>query len=160
MSRGRPRSSIVGMRPLLLITSLAVFLGVAAPAAQATFPGPDGRIAYAQYTGVADIADLYTARPDGSDPQYVAADGWDSSWSADGRLIFNQNTGAPGGESYNLFVQDPGGTIHQITDEPYWHGTPAYSPAARRSYSRATSANIPRRRGSTSATPTARIAGA
>jgi Tol biopolymer transport system component len=128
MSRGRPRSSIVGMRPLLLITSLAVFLGVAAPAAQATFPGPDGRIAYAQYTGVADIADLYTARPDGSDPRYVAADAWDSSWSADGRLIFNQNTGAPGGESYDLFVQDPGGTIHQITDEPYWHGTPAYSP--------------------------------
>jgi dipeptidyl aminopeptidase/acylaminoacyl peptidase len=121
------------MRRLLLITTLAAaFAAAAAPAARATFHGPDGRIAYTRFTGVSDLADLYTARPDGSGAQLVATDAWNSNWSADGRLIYNQETGAPDEELFNLFVRDPDGTTHQLTDEPFWHGSPAFSPGGSR----------------------------
>jgi Tol biopolymer transport system component len=118
-----------GMRPILHIITLAAAVTAAAtPSAQAAFPGKDGRIAYVRFTGVADIADLYTDRPDGSDPEFIAPDAWDSAWSADGRLVYTRNTGEPGGESYNLFIRDPDGTTAQVTDEPFWHGSPAFSP--------------------------------
>jgi hypothetical protein len=103
---------------LLLITSLAVVPGRGGAGGASHVPGSRRPHRLRAVHGVADIADLYTARPDGSDPQHVAADAWDSSWSADGRLIFNQNTGAPGGESYNLFVQDPAGRSNRSPTSP------------------------------------------
>lgn len=120
--------------PRLLRTTLVIVAWAAAlaPCARAAFPGPDGRIAYARFTGVADVADLYTARPDGSDAQLVDTDAWNSNWAADGRLVYNRETGAPGEGLFNLFVRDPDGITHQITDEPFWHGSPAFSPGGSR----------------------------
>jgi hypothetical protein len=77
-------------RPALILTLAAACAAIAAPAAQATFPGSDGRISYARFTGVEDLADLYTAQPDGSDRQLVATDAWNSNWAADGRLVYNR----------------------------------------------------------------------
>jgi Tol biopolymer transport system component len=47
--------------------------------------------------------------------------------AANDRLVYNRETAAPDEGLVNLFAWDPDGT-HQGTDEPFWHGSPAFSP--------------------------------
>jgi hypothetical protein len=130
-----------------------------ASSARAAFPGPDERIAYARFTGIADLADLYTALPDGSDAPLVAADAWNSNWAANGRLVYNRETAAPDEGLFNLFVWDPDGTTHQVTDEPFWHGSPAFSPDGSRIVFETDLGDYPAREGRSRSTPTARTGG-
>ena len=57
-----------------------------APAAQATFPGQNGKIAFATSDGVF-TTNVYTINPDGSDLKQVAAHAEYPAWSADGRRL-------------------------------------------------------------------------
>jgi Tol biopolymer transport system component len=55
-------------------------------AAQATFPGQNGKIAFAASDGVF-TTNVYTINPDGSDLTQVAADAVYPAWSADGQRL-------------------------------------------------------------------------
>ncbi len=122
-------------------TWLAVVLGLlvlgTSPTARATFPGPDGRIAFSygdQFPG-GDLgfhSDIYTIRPNGShlqrlthvpDPAAAAL----PSWSPDGsKIAFESNVSG----NYEIWVMDSDGRHKtQITDEPrFEHLTPSWSP--------------------------------
>ena len=56
------------------------------PAAQASFPGQNGKIAFAASDGVF-TTNVHTINPDGSDLRQVAADAEYPAWSADGRRL-------------------------------------------------------------------------
>jgi Tol biopolymer transport system component len=110
-----------------ILTLMAMFVLLLVAPAAATFSGPDGRVAYNQFTGVADIADLFLANADGSDPEWVAADAWKSNWSGAGDLVYmRRTTDAP--DAYNIFLRRPSGATAQITSGEFWHGSPAFSP--------------------------------
>jgi WD40-like Beta Propeller Repeat len=112
-------------RGLFLSAALAIALsGVAvAPAAQAAFPGQNGRIAYVTTAG--DHKAIYTVDAQGADPQPLidlgsGRDAINPAWSWDGQSIAFAGQTSPGG----LFViyvanADGTGTPQQITDR-YW----------------------------------------
>jgi WD40-like Beta Propeller Repeat len=112
-------------RGLFLSAALAIALsGVAvAPAAQAAFPGQNGRIAYVTTAG--DHKAIYTVDAQGADPQPLidlgsGRDAINPAWSWDGQSIAFAGQTSPGG----LFViyvanADGTGTPQQIT-EGYW----------------------------------------
>jgi TolB protein len=117
-------------RLLLIIIALGIgVVGLAAPA-QATFPGPNGRIAYHAFdpnTGLAFA--LYTANPDGSHVTEVARVpmvGF-SNWSADGKHLSYDYFDADGNEQIATTNPDGEGT-HTLTSGPVIHEAPAFSP--------------------------------
>ena len=89
-------------------------------AAQATFPGKNGKIAFA--TGGGAIA---TMRPDGSRVRYLGR-GSDPAWSADGRLIaFARNNG---GQSDLYTMRADGSGVRRLTATPQWYESqPSFS---------------------------------
>jgi len=93
--------------PKLRLTALAAAAASAAalataPAAHATYPGREGRIAFAP-GAFPSPAELFTVEPDGSDRRSVVAGARDAAWSADGgTLAWSTSDG--------LFVSRPDGT--------------------------------------------------
>jgi TolB protein len=108
---------------LLLTAGLAA--AAAAPAG-ATLPGPNGRIAFAQLADPATgTYQLYTANSDGSDQQAVEYDAQESSWSSDGRLVYDHLTS---NDTVDLFVLEPDRTKRQITHDAGINVSPGFSP--------------------------------
>src|SRR5688500_1661792 len=67
------------------LLAAALLLSVV-PSARASFPGQNGKIAFAASDGVF-TTNVYTINPDGSDLRQVAADAQYPAWSADGRRL-------------------------------------------------------------------------
>jgi Tol biopolymer transport system component len=98
----------------------------------ATFPGANGRIAYAFY-GPSDPHGIFTVLPDGSGVQQLTDGGSYPSWSADGGLIaFTRSDG----EAAQIWTMHADGTHErQVTDDADGGGgkaNPGFSPSGRR----------------------------
>ena len=74
------------LRGTLLAAATVTATLAAAPAAHATYPGREGRLAFAPGSFSAP-AQLFTAQPDGSDLRKVVDGARLSAWSADGRTL-------------------------------------------------------------------------
>src|SRR5262245_60619149 len=119
------------------IGSIAVLLG--AQAAYATYPGRNGRIAYAQDRG--NGAEIYTMRPNGAD-RVRLTDGdrsaWFPSWSPDGtRIVYElQIAGDDCGGSVELVNADGSGMTDLTSVSPRFADAcaqgPSFTPDGRR----------------------------
>jgi Tol biopolymer transport system component len=122
-----------GIRLVAFLSALSVsallFLG--ATPATATFPGPDGRIAF----GYANSPNIFTMNPDGSDVRQLTFLSSDQrfavrqSWSPDGtKLAFEERDGAP---TFNeIYVMNADGSDQHLlfSDPSYFDFAPNYSP--------------------------------
>jgi Tol biopolymer transport system component len=104
-------------RVVLALTIVAAFQLLVAAAADAAFPGDNGRIAFSNE--VAGSIDIYSIAPDGSELQRLTdSPGRDiePAWSADGRRIaFASNRGGAFGE-FDIYVMNADGSNEtQIT---------------------------------------------
>jgi TolB protein len=92
----------------------------------ATFPGANGRIAYARGTGIQTIL------PDGSKNRGLAR-GSEPSWSADGRsMVFTRTVGGTDGPSDVFSMRANGSDVHRITHTGASESAPAYAPGGKR----------------------------
>jgi TolB protein len=122
------RSRVVGALSALAL----VMLAGAAPAA-ATFPGPNGRIAFADYVS----GQIYAINPDGSALEQLTNTGPrkgadEPSWSADGeRLLFERFN--VDGESRIWVMRADGSHQRKVASETegFSDRTPAYTPDGR-----------------------------
>ena len=116
-----PRAAWIAVGALIGLMALPATAG-------ATFPGDNGLIAF-QDDGSGGI---YTIRPDGSDRTRVDGDGWEPSWSANGRRIAFVKHAGPGGDT-DVFTMKPNGSDKQpITRTRRWEWEPAFSPNGQR----------------------------
>jgi len=115
-------------RHLLIATTLCAVLTISALPASATFPGKNGRIAFARFdSGIGDF-DIYTANPDGSDVQQLTfVPSFFSDWRADGKRIAFDFIDSDGNEQ--VATINPDGTdVQQITFGAGIHEVPSWSP--------------------------------
>jgi Tol biopolymer transport system component len=82
---GRPDIGFIGDRAGCVAVLVAALLLSIVPAAQATFPGQNGRIAFTKFDGI--HLSIYTITPDGSDLRQVVTGAEGPAWSADGRKL-------------------------------------------------------------------------
>jgi Tol biopolymer transport system component len=112
------RSRLIGV----LIAAAAALVMIAAPAAQATFPGPNGRIAFVDFNS----EQVYAVNPDGSalvqlthtDPGRATDH---PSWSADSeQLLFTLFRSNRADDHARIWIMDADGSnAHQVaTDRP------------------------------------------
>jgi TolB protein len=100
---------MLGRRCRMLATIGLALAGVTAlpGAASATFPGEDGRISFARFLPADAGADLWTIKPDGSDPRQLTNLGLFSvfsDWSPDGRHVAFDSNSSTGGERAKALV--------------------------------------------------------
>jgi TolB protein len=129
----------MGRRPLrflvLLLTAMAALLAFAAAPAGATFPGPNGRIAFADYIG----GQIYTVNPDGSALRQLTHLGPNRgadfpSWSPNGRrILFSVFRTDSDDDHSRIWIMNADGTNqHQLAGdvEGFRDYTPKYTPDA------------------------------
>ena len=113
------------MRRFLFVVIAATLL--AAPSAQAAFPGANGKIAFTRGAGTAE--EIWTANPDGTDPRAITANGWGDrmpAFSPDGtRIAFvSLENGAANPEIYVMDAAGGGRTRLTTSDgndlDPAW----------------------------------------
>jgi TolB protein len=116
----------------------ACALLVTATPAHATFPGQNGKIAFARFDGLLDdsTSDIYTMSPNGRHlvdltPDSRANDDF-PRWSADGRMIAFWSTrtgpGNPTGDQEIFVMNADGSGLRQVTNNTVDDGGPAWSP--------------------------------
>lgn len=117
------------MRRTLLTTALILMVtGSAASPAGATFPGPNGPIAYRHFEPATGNFPLLRAQPDGTDVrQLTDLPGFFSDWRADGRRIAFDFFDANGDQQIATMNAD-GGDLRVITSGPGIHEVPSWSP--------------------------------
>jgi Tol biopolymer transport system component len=128
----RPR----GLRLLLLAVVIAVAItAVGAAPTSATFPGPDGRIAFDALVKTTESFGIFTASPDGSDvrklisiPDTLAG----PDWSPDGQRIafFTESFGEVHEPAQIHAINADGSGVTQLTTGPGFKGFPSWSPDA------------------------------
>jgi Tol biopolymer transport system component len=100
-----------------------MLLAIAASPAQATFPGPNGKIAFTSERN--GDPDIWVMNPDGSGQVGLTGQGTDDrspAWAPHGRDIAFTQGGA-------LFAMDAeGGSVRRVTPESVYAGLPAWSP--------------------------------
>jgi Tol biopolymer transport system component len=151
MVKTNPLGTLVAAGGALVAVGLLVLMLVIVEArpAEATFPGQNGRIAYASYDGYDD--EIYTISPTGGSPFQVTNNefwryGEDAipfedrypSYSPDGRKLayvgYDKNT--PLETDYEIFtINATGGTPFQVThdtSEGWQLRSPSYSPDGKR----------------------------
>jgi TolB protein len=113
-----------------------VVAGLAAVPAHATFPGPNGRIAFSD----GNPGEIYTINPDGSGLEQVTdfGDGRGAGaphWSPDGtRMVFTvRRTGTADDHARIWIVRADGSDAHQVATAPKGFGdrAPTYTPDGR-----------------------------
>jgi Tol biopolymer transport system component len=115
-------------RWIVSVGAVALFAWLAIPAAHATFPGKNGRIAFVFGP------DIYTMNPDGSDVRQLTnmvndnSASWES-WSADGRKIVFCEFPAPDFTGQLWIMDADGGNRHLLLAEPgFSELRPSFSP--------------------------------
>jgi Tol biopolymer transport system component len=121
-------------RPLpylaLALVSAATLMTLCAGVAQATFPGPNGRIAFSDFIG----GQIYAVNPDGSGLEQLTHTGPNGgadfpSWSPNGkRIVFSRFAPAYDGR---IWIMNADGTAkHQLADdaEGFRDFTPKFTP--------------------------------
>ena len=115
--------------PVLIAVAVAVACAVALSAlsekAEATFPGKNGRIAYANYDGT--DYEIYTINPDGSGKTQLThnnTDDIDPAYSPDGKKIVYAGQDGQGGdlEIYTINARGGGGKSRVTNNDAYPYG--------------------------------------
>jgi TolB protein len=130
----RPVRSL-GLRIFLIAVAIAaVTIALGAPPASATFPGPDGRIAFDGVVPGTCCSEIFTAKPDGSDARRLTStpDPSDSElpdWSRDGqRIVFDTRTESEAAQVYVMSADGSG--LTQLTRGPGVPRAAGWSPDA------------------------------
>jgi Tol biopolymer transport system component len=125
------------MGKLLPAVTLVITLALgAAPTASATFPGPDGLISFARFSPKVNSAEIFIARPDGSEVQQLTSNprrfSFESDWSPNGQLIaFDSNRVDVDGHkrAFQTYVMNADGSgVTQVTRGTGFNGSPGWSP--------------------------------
>jgi TolB protein len=111
-------------------------MALATQMASATFPGPDGRIAFQAFIEKTDSFELFTATPDGGDAQQLTSNPHREAtvpdWSPDGEMIaFDSDRVDVDGRKgvFQIYVMNADGSgLTQLTRGPGFHTTPGWSP--------------------------------
>jgi Tol biopolymer transport system component len=120
----------------VLMACAAVVLALSEKA-EATFPGKNGRIAYASYDAPFPKGDseFYTINPDGSGYTQLTnndTDEFDPSYSPDGKKIVYAGQDGPKGDLEIYTINARGGDKFQLTHNDVDEEWPTYSPSAKR----------------------------
>jgi Tol biopolymer transport system component len=128
------------MRTKVMLCAACALAG-GAPAAEAAFPGRNGRIVIAgdrpsHVDARAGDMDIWTFDPDGGHARnltpMLVGDEWSPRWSADGRRIVFTSNSHSGGQ-YDLFVMNADGTgRRQLTSTEQTEDVASWSPDGRR----------------------------
>jgi len=129
------------VRRALALACLALVVGAALPAATtASFPGPNGRIAFMRFDANGEFQ-VWVANPDLSHQVQLThgpgSDAWFPTWSPDGtRIAFSSHRADPDPtdevEISDLYTMRPDGTeVRKLTDSRWFNGTPSWSPDGR-----------------------------
>lgn len=117
------------LRSALVLTSVAALLGVI-PAAQATTPGVNGRLIFAQETAAG--FQLFTLRPDGTSLRqitHVDGDAVSPDWSTNGQwVVFELDDADHAGV---VVMRSDGSDARDLTPTGF-QGQPAFTPDGRR----------------------------
>jgi hypothetical protein len=127
--------------PALIVAAVlmacAVVVLVVSEKAEATFPGKNGRIAYASYDAPFPKGDseIYTINPDGSGKTQLTnnnTDDLDPSYSPDGKKIVYAGQDGPKGDLEIYTINARGGDKFQLTHNDVDEEWPTYSPSSKR----------------------------
>jgi Tol biopolymer transport system component len=119
---------------LAVPATAAALIAALAPAAQAAFPGANGRISLARYDD-AGYEQIWAANPDLTAAEQLTAtpgaNNISSAWRPDGgRIAFDSDRSGTG---VDLFTMKPDGSdVEQLTQGAGFNGTPAWSPDGER----------------------------
>ncbi len=139
MERTRPLAPVAArshcgpntLRIAWLIAAIAIAIGLAAPPARSTFPGPNGQLAYEQRVSFDTrpaIFSIYPFEPERLETRLTstAVKSGDPAWTANGeRLAFmSERDGNP-----EIYVMNRDGTGQtRLTVNPAWDTDPTWSP--------------------------------
>ena len=125
-------------QPVMIAAAVAVACAVAllvvSEKAGATFPGKNGRIAYAGWNRGKDF-EIYTIKPDGSGKTQLThnnTDDHDPAFSPDGKKIVYSGKDGPKGDLKIYTIGARGGDKFQVTNNDVDEQWPAYSPDGKR----------------------------
>jgi TolB protein len=126
-----PRQARFRLLPALVLAAAIVTFG-AAPAS-ATFPGPNGRIAFNAFVEKTKSLEIFTATPKGGDVRRLTRSPNTFSelpdWSPDGQRIAFFTEHFRGNQPAQIQVMNADGSdVTELTRGPGFHGFPAWSP--------------------------------
>ena len=117
-----------------LVLAVAIIAVGAAPAS-ATFPGPNGRLAFNAFVEKTKSLEIFTATPKGGDVRRLTRSPNTLSelpdWSPDGQRIAFFTERLKGNQPVQIQVMNADGSgVTELTRGPGFHGFPAWSPDA------------------------------